>query len=144
MLKGFGDNDNIKGGAGSDTLFGGAGKDVLTGGTGRDFFVFDTAASSANVDKITDFNGDENDKIQFSSAVFKGFNHLGALSVDEFYAADGAKAAHDASDRVIYDTLSGKLYYDADGLGGAAATLVAVLGTSNHPVLIYTDLQIIA
>jgi hypothetical protein len=45
---------------------------------------------------------------------------------------------------VIYDTASGKLYYDADGQGGAAAVQFAVLGSSNHPVLIYSDIQIIA
>jgi Ca2+-binding RTX toxin-like protein len=144
ILKGYGGNDILSGGAGSDVLFGGAGKDMLTGGSGRDFFVFDTTPSPASTDRITDFNGGENDKIQFSNAAFAGFTHLGALSVDEFYAAAGAKSAHDASDRMIYDTGSGKLYYDPDGLGGLPAVLCAVLGSASHPLLIYTDIQIIA
>jgi Ca2+-binding RTX toxin-like protein len=144
ILMGFAGNDNLKGSGGSDTLSGGAGKDVLTGGTGQDFFVFDTAANATNVDKITDFNFGDNDKVQLSKAVFKGFNHLGSLTNDEFYAAAGAKAAHDASDRVIYDTASGKLFYDADGQGGAAAVQVALLGSATHPVLIYSDIQIVA
>ena len=62
----------------------------------------------------------------------------------QFYAAAGATKAHDASDRVIYDTASGKLYYDADGQGGAAAVQIAMLGSSTHPALVFGDLQIIA
>lgn len=143
-LLGGGGADALKGGAGSDTLYGGEGKDTLIGGAGQDFFLFDAAPGAANADRITDFSFGDNDKIQLSKAVFAGFNHLGALTADEFYSAAGAKAAHDASDRVIYDTTSGKLYYDADGLGGTAAVQFAVMGSSSHPVLIYSDIQIIA
>jgi len=32
-----------------------------------------------------------------------------------FYAAAGASSGHDASDRIVYDTLTGRLYYDPDG-----------------------------
>jgi len=142
-LMGFAGNDSLTGGDGSDTLFGGEGKDVLAGGSGRDFFVFDTAPSLFNVDKITDFDGSENDKIQLNQNLFKGVTHIGALNPDEFHAAAGAKSAHDASDRVIYDTTSGKLYYDPDGSGGISAVQVALLGSTNHPTLIYTDIQII-
>ncbi|WP_156424840.1 cadherin domain-containing protein [Novosphingobium fuchskuhlense] len=136
--------DALKGGAGNDTLSGGEGKDALTGGAGQDFFVFDTTPGAANVDKITDFSFGDGDKIQISQSVFAGFTHLGALAAGEFYSAAGATSAHDASDRVIYDTTTGKLYYDADGQGGAAAVQIAVLGSSTHPILIYSDLQIIA
>jgi Ca2+-binding RTX toxin-like protein len=76
--------------------------------------------------------------------VFKGINHLGSLTSDEFYAAAGATKAKDATDRVIYDTTSGKLFYDADGFGGTASVQIAVLGSATHPVLIYSDIQIIA
>ena len=142
QLWGNGGNDTLNGGAGNDKLYGGAGKDTLTGGAGKDSFVFDTAPTGS--DTITDFSRAEGDKIQLSKAVFAGFSHLGALTADEFYAAAGAKTAHDASDRVIYDTASGKLYYDADGQGGAVAVQVALLGASTHPALVFSDLQIIA
>ncbi|WP_298189328.1 cadherin domain-containing protein [Novosphingobium sp.] len=143
-LTGFAGDDSLIGGDGGDTLSGGLGRDVLTGGSGRDFFVFDSVPGAANADIIADFNGAENDKIQLSRAIFQGFAQEGALSASQFYAAAGARSAQDASDRIIYDTTSGKLYHDADGMGGAAAVLIAVLGSSNHPTLIYSDIQIIA
>jgi len=143
VLKGNAGADIIFGNDGSDKLFGGDGKDTLTGGTGKDIFVFDTAASVANADNITDFSRAEGDKIQLSEGVFAGFSHLGSLTADEFYAAAGAKTAHDASDRLIYNTTTGDLYYDADGSGAkAAAILVAHL--TGHPELAYGDIQIIA
>jgi Ca2+-binding RTX toxin-like protein len=50
--------------------------------------------------------------------------------------------AHDDSDRLIYNTSTGDLYYDADGLGGRGAILVAHL--TGNPALTYGDIQIIA
>ncbi|WP_263626428.1 calcium-binding protein [Novosphingobium percolationis] len=141
-LEGNEGNDLLSGKAGNDTLIGGAGKDTLTGGTGKDYFVFDTAPTSR--DTITDFSHAQGDTIQLSKAVFKGFAYTGALHADDFYAAAGATKAHDATDRLVYNTTTGVLYYDADGLGGSAAVAVALLGASTHPTLAYGDLQIIA
>src|SRR5207248_1402446 len=36
---------------------------------------------------------------------------------------------HDADDRVVFDTTTGSLYYDADGSGAGAAQLIASLDT---------------
>lgn len=139
-LMGLGGADRLDGGAGNDKLYGGEGKDTLTGGAGKDRFVFDTAPSSR--DTITDFHRAEGDKIQLSKAVFKGFAYTGTLHAEDFYAAAGATKAQDATDRVIYDTTTGILYYDADGTGGAAAVQVALLGASTHPALAYGDILI--
>ena len=49
------------------------------------------------------------------------------LSADAFWAAAGATAGHDATDRIIYDTTTGALYYDADGSGRGAAVQIAQL-----------------
>lgn len=141
-LEGAAGVDVLSGDLGNDRLSGGLGKDRLTGGSGKDAFIFDTVPSSR--DTITDFSAAEGDKIQLSKAVFKGFAYTGTLHAEDFYAAAGATKAHDATDRLIYNTTTGVLYYDADGLGGVAAVQVALLGASAHPALVYGDLQIIA
>lgn len=141
-LMGGAGSDTLIGGAGNDMLSGGAGKDTLAGSAGSDNFIFDTAPTSR--DTIKDFSNTQGDKIHLSNAVFKGFTYTGTLHAEDFYAAAGATKAQDATDRIIYNTTTGVLYYDADGLGGAAAVQVALLGTSTHPALVFGDLQIIA
>ena len=65
------------------------------------------------------------------------------MKAAQFYAAPDATAAHDADDRIIYDTTTGKLYYDADGnLPGASAVQFALLTT--HPTLTAGDFVIVA
>jgi Ca2+-binding RTX toxin-like protein len=143
-LAGAAGDDTISGGAGSDTLFGGLGNDTLTGGAGADMFVFNTKPNAAlNVDVITDFSSSNGDHLQFSVKLFKGLGTLGDLSSDQFWSGVGVRTAHDATDRIIYNTSTGDLYYDADGSGTrAVAILVAQL--AGNPVLIYSDIQIIA
>ncbi|MEI5682327.1 MULTISPECIES: calcium-binding protein [unclassified Mesorhizobium] len=115
-------NNILRGGAGNDLLSGGAGKDTLVGGTGGDAFHFNAPLGSTNIDKITDYNLAD-DMIQLENAVFTGLAN-GWLSAGAFHT--GA-AAHDASDRIIYNKTTGDLYFDKDGLGGAAATKFATL-----------------
>ena len=128
VLSGNAGNDTLSGGAGADTLNGGIGKDTLTGGAGADQFVFDTPLNATtNVDTIMDFvHG--TDKIALGGKIFSG---LTSVSSTSFYAASGATKAHDADDRIIYDTKTGALYYDADGMGGKSAIQFATLYT--HP-----------
>ena len=121
VLVGLGGNDKLEGGSGNDKLYGKEGVDVLTGGTGRDIFVFDTALSSG-VDTITDFLAVD-DTINLENAFFTGLS-TGSLSSSAFYI--GA-AAHNSSDRVIYDKASGALFFDADGTGSTAALQFAQL-----------------
>jgi Ca2+-binding RTX toxin-like protein len=129
-LFGFAGNDTLIGGLGNDSLIGGAGIDTLTGGAGNDYFVFDTTPATDNVDVIMDFA--LGDKIQLSQTVFSALNVGAVLDNEAFFAGT---AAHDSGDRLIYDKATGNLYYDADGIDGAAATLIATLGTTTHPAL---------
>jgi Ca2+-binding RTX toxin-like protein len=142
-LTGDGYANVLNGSGGNDTLYGKLGKDTLTGGAGADVFVLDTATGAANVDTITDFTS-ASDKIQLSSAIFTKAGSLGNLANGAFWSGAAVVSGHDADDRFVYNTTTGNLYYDADGSGTGAASLIATLGTSTtHPTLVYSDLQII-
>jgi hypothetical protein len=149
---GFGDTldggtgaDTLNGGAGDDLLMGRLGNDVLTGGAGADAFVFNAAPSaSSNRDTLTDFLTGT-DTLQFSKAIFTALgSSVGALAPEQFWSGAGVVAGHDADDRIVYDTNTGILYYDADGNGAGSAIAVALLGTSAHPGLASTDIFIVA
>jgi hypothetical protein len=112
----------VVGNAGSNVLNGAGGTDTLTGGAGADTFLFSTPIGNRNVDRITDYNAAE-DTIRLDDAVFAGLA-VGSLSPGAF--AVGPVAA-DASDRIIYDPVSHRLYFDPDGTGARTAVLFATL-----------------
>jgi serralysin len=121
-LNGGAGNDTLGGGGGADSLHGGAGNDSLTGGTGADNFYFESALSaSTNVDKIIDFSTVD-DTIRLDNHIFTAAGVAGTLSANAFFT--GA-AAHDADDRIVYNSAAGNIYYDADGNGAGAAVLFA-------------------
>ncbi len=122
-LIGGADDDRIFGGRGHDDISGGRGNDVLKGGKGNDTFVFDTALGPDNVDRIKDFTP-EHDTIELSAVIFAGIGTLGVLAATAFHIGS---AALDAADRIIYDSGTGKLFYDEDGAGGVAAVQFAKL-----------------
>jgi serralysin len=122
VLRGAAAGETLQGLGGADTLSGGAGADTLTGGAGYDHLVFNTAIS-AGVDKITDFNAAQ-DHIDLSRAIFSGLGTTGGLAYGAFWQGS---AAHDSSDRIIYNRASGDLIYDPDGTGAAAGQVFAHL-----------------
>ncbi|MBX9861004.1 MAG: hypothetical protein K2Y20_15650 [Sphingomonas sp.] len=115
--------NTIYGNNGSNRINGGLGSDTLIGFGGADFFFFDTTLGSGNVDVVVDFVS-RTDKINLDDAIFVGLRPgpegLGGAFVI-------GTAAADADDRIIYDPTSGALYYDADGVGSAAAVHFATL-----------------
>lgn len=134
VLVGDAQANELRGLAGDDILAGGAGNDVLVGGAGNDHFLFHAALdASTNLDRIVDFNVTE-DTIQLYGAIFAGLTGLGTLTASQF-VANASGTAQDADDRIIYETDTGKLLYDADGnLAGEAiqfALLSPDLGLTN-------------
>lgn len=138
LLKGDNGNDKIAGGTGSDKIYGGLGKDTLTGDSGKDTFMFDTKLGSTNIDTLTDFVV-KDDTIYLDSDIFTKAGAVGDLKSTAFHLGT---TAHDSSDRIIYDKGNGKLWYDADGLGGAAAVQFALL--EKNLALTSADFDIIA
>lgn len=125
-LNGVGGHDTINGGAGNDTINGGAGNDRLAGGPGVDSFTFNASLNSmTNVDRISDFDV-ALDTLLLENAVFTALTAVGTLATASFCKST-AGVARDATDRIIYDTDSGALSYDADGNAAGAATQFAML-----------------
>lgn len=124
VLRGEGGNDALNGGLGNDTLIGGTGNDNLVGGAGADTFVF--YSPSEGIDTILNFDGAEGDTIQISADGFGGGLSVGSLSVEQFTI--GATAI-DESDRLIYNSTTGGLFFDADGIGAMAQVQFATLST---------------
>jgi len=143
-LLGGGGDDTLVGSTRGDLLIGGTGNDLLTGGAGNDNFFFNASPTTvSNADVITDFVRGR-DKIVLSSEVFKGVPLLGesGLAPAAFVRSATATAARDADDRLIYNTKSGILFFDADGVGGKAAVAIAQLGFDLHPNLTASDILI--
>ncbi len=118
--------ENAIGGSGADSISGNAVSNALTGGAGADNFYFkDPLSAALNVDWITDFSVTD-DTIWLDPTVFRALSPGGPLSADAFRS--GA-SSFDASDRILYDSSSGALFYDSDGSGSASAVQFANLSS---------------
>lgn len=114
--------NDIRGNAQDNVLNGASGSDALRGGGGADTFVFSAGLAPNNVDVIADFNVAA-DTIRLGANAFAGLGP-GPLAGAAFFRGS---AAHDASDRIIYDPATGALLFDPDGTGAADAVRFATL-----------------
>ncbi|MFI0845497.1 calcium-binding protein [Mesorhizobium sp. IMUNJ 23232] len=131
--------NSIDGQGGSDTIDGKGGSDTLQGGTGSDYFTFSSWLGASNVDTVVDYDVPA-DTIQLENIVFTALTAVGALAADAFKdTADGPK---DADDRIVYNSESGALYYDADGSGSVHGNVkFAVL--TGAPEITAADFQVV-
>ncbi|MFT5132934.1 MAG: Ca2+-binding RTX toxin-like protein [Gammaproteobacteria bacterium] len=118
LLIGNSGDDDLRGGSGRDTLNGGSGSDKLNGATGKDTFVFDTNLEASNIDTIVNWNAAD-DVIALDDDIFTLLTSTAGnlLSASEF-KANSSGIADEADDRIIYNSTTGDLFYDADGVGG--------------------------
>jgi VCBS repeat-containing protein len=127
-------DDVLRGGNGDDCLVGGSGADTLYGGSGNDVFYFTAALGSSNIDTIRDFG--PGDKIALSLATFGVLGIAGPLVAEHFTTESEIPFA-----KILYDSATGELKYDADAAGAGApvtfATLTDAVGL--HPTLSYSD-----
>lgn len=96
---------------------------MLTGGAGHDWFIFGSGAMAEGWDTITDFDP-LLDTIRLDARTF-GLTK-GVLADTAFAIAAGG-VAQAAEDRILYDSATGALYWDADGAGGADAVQFAAV-----------------
>jgi hypothetical protein len=115
--------NTITGNAGNNVLNGSTGRDTLTGAAGADHFFFNTALGSSNIDRITDYSV-ASDTIRLENSIFTAVGAPGTLAASAFRIGT---AAADATDRIIYNSATGALLYDADGSGAGAARQFATL-----------------
>ena len=140
-LAGLLGHDTLVGGDGDDRLMGAGWSDSMTGGAGSDQFVFE-GFGSGTVDRVLDFAPGV-DELLFENFNMAAVGAEGAMTAGDgrFWAAAGATAGQDADDRIVYNTSTGSLYYDADGSGAGAAQIVATF--QGNPLLASTDIIII-
>ena len=113
----------LSGGPGNDRLDGGKGSDILAGGPGADAFVFNTKPGKGR-DTIADLEPGI-DTVRLDKGAFADIGGKGMLAASKFHIGS---AAHDGSDRIIYDSESGRLIYDRNGSCHGKAKVFAVVG----------------
>ena len=123
----------------NNVLTGNSGNNTLTGGAGNDQFVFSSTLNAAtNVDTITDFTSGS-DKLVLDHLIFTSLA-AGNLAANSFVASASATPL-DANDFILYNNVTGALYYDQDGNGAGSAVQFASLG--GNPALNTLDFSII-
>jgi len=141
-ITGNGADNALNGSDGNDTLTGLNGHDALTGGTGADGFVYSGTLAAANSDTVADFvHG--SDHLDLDNNVLTALA-VGDLAATRFKSATDITgtggATVDPSDRILYDSDSGKVFYDPDGNGAAGRTLIFTL--TPNTVLSANDIHI--
>ncbi len=136
-LLGEAGRDTLNGGAGADTLWGAAGADVLTGGSAADIFYF--ADPMDGGDQILDFEHGL-DRFKLLGSAF-GFTTGAALPAASFVSAAGMPVAGTTAASILYNMSAGTLWWDVDGTGTQAPTLLASL--SGAPTLSVLDFMIV-
>ncbi len=130
LFGGEGD-DVLRGGKDDDILQGGIGNDILFGDKGNDMYLFaeDITENSGGIDLIANFTSGE-DHIGLMATAF-GFEvdateTTRSLS-EELFTTNTTGNALDENDRIIYNSTTGALLFDADGSGAGEAKQFATL-----------------
>jgi Ca2+-binding RTX toxin-like protein len=115
----------------------------MAGGAGQDDFVFRSPpVDPFFADVVHDFASGA-DELLFDNNAFTALGGAGDFTLGDsrFLAAPGATSGQSVNHRLIYDTSTGDLYYDADGSGSGASIRVAAL--AGAPNLQATDISVI-
>ena len=138
-LVGNSGNNIIDGVFGADFFNGRGGMDTLRGLGGGDTYVFDSTIGAGNLATIVGYAHGQ-DHFNLDNAIFTQVGLEGGL--DAFVFVNGT-AALDSNDRIIFDSTTGNVSYDADGVGGAAAVVFAKIENLSGGPLDHTDFLIV-
>jgi serralysin len=135
--------DSFIGNVGSNVFEGGGSKDIFTGGGGADTFVYRNPSEGG--DTITDFAW--NDFFNISAAGFGGGLADGvSLSLTDamtgVFVSGSNPTPIGTNATFLYDTGTGLLSFDRDGIGSNSVLKLATL--SNSPSLSFEQFKIVA
>ena len=146
LLGGRGD-DTLNGGQGRDRLNGGPGDDELTGGASIDRFIFNTNkefnSQDIGTDRITDFNIGQ-DRILLDLDTFTALDSSAdaGLSEDDFATVSSESDAETAEAAIVYNSVSGALYYNTNGSEDGFGIGAEFANLDNSPVLAASNFQL--
>jgi serralysin len=131
--------DIISSGVGNDSVTGGADADTITLGLGTDTLVFNQAPSA---DTITDYTVADDTIQLLKTSVYAALAGTGGvLAATEFESGATLTAAGTSAGRIVYNTSTGALYYDADGTGSTTPVLIGTF--TNLPTLVATEFTVV-
>ena len=119
-------NNVLRGNSGDNVLAGGGGRDTLAGNGGSDTFLIDGVGSMLAA--IADFTQGQ-DHIGLASASYGSLFTGGSLSAGVLTNA----APANTNQRLIYNAMSGALFYDPDGNGMQARVQIATFAAASRP-----------
>ncbi|MBD2001187.1 hypothetical protein H6G00_32115 [Leptolyngbya sp. FACHB-541] len=142
-LTGSSFDDELTGNSGANVLTGGAGSDLLRGAGGADTFTYKFASQGR--DTITDLGRD--DLLQISASGFggglrRGVSLRGTASATGAFISGSNPTSVGTSANFLYNTSSGLLSFDRDGVGSGSALAIATL--SGTPSLGRSQFRIVA
>src|SRR5204862_6848561 len=107
---------------------------------GQDGYAF-REFGAANADTVAAFDTNW-DRLQLDAAAFANIGASGRFASGDvrFFSGAGATSGHDADDRIVYNTSTGQLFYDADGSGPGAAQLIGTF--QGAPTLVASDINV--
>ena len=144
-------NDNLRGNGGDDSLTGGVGNDILTGDAGIDRFIYNSGraydAGDIGLDLILDFTTGT-DKFVLSKTTFNALRSVVGNDLSQgsdLAIVDNDDLVNTQAAFIVYNSASGNLFYNQNGIAAGLGTGGAFVDFFNQPTtLTAADFIVIA